>query len=164
MRDFELARSARYFAYGSNLSAGVIEAWAPEARFVGPARLDGFRLAFLRRSARWKAGAADVIPAVGHAVWGALYAVTQEHLAALDRKEFVAQSGYRRREVEVVCEGEDVHAATYEVVDKAQDELTPKLDYLALMLRGARERGLPEEWLTHLASLPERFGLDGELR
>ena len=156
-------RSARYFAYGSNLSVDVIEAWAPGARFVGPARLDGFRLAFLRRSARWKAGAADVIAAPGHVVWGALYAVTREGLAALDRKELVAGSGYRRRDVEVVCGGERVEATTYEVVDKAQDELTPKLEYLALMLQGAHERGLPEEWLAQLAALPERFGLEGEI-
>lgn len=152
----------RYFAYGSNLASRVIEAWAPDAEFVGPARLDGFRLAFLRRSARWKAGAADVVKASGHAVWGALYLVSPEELDALDRKEYVAHSGYRRRDVEVVWEAKRVRAATYEVVDKADEELTPRLEYLTLLSEGARERGLPREWLAELASLPERFGLDGD--
>jgi cation transport regulator ChaC len=152
-------RDARYFAYGSNLASRVIEAWAPAARYLGPARLDGFRLAFLRRSARWRAGAADVIPAHGHAVWGALYAVSPTELEALDRKEFVAGSGYRRRDVEVELDGARVAAAAYEVVDKARDELTPRLDYLALMLEGARERGLPEAWIAELEGLPARFGL-----
>ncbi len=153
----------RYFAYGSNLASRIIEAWAPDAEFVGPARLDGFRLAFLRRSVRWKAGAADVVPAPGHAVWGALYLVSKEELDALDSKEYVARSGYRRCDVEVEWEGKLVGAATYEVVDKADDELTPKLEYLTLMWEGARERGLPEEWLAELASLPERFGLDRDV-
>jgi gamma-glutamylcyclotransferase (GGCT)/AIG2-like uncharacterized protein YtfP len=93
-------------------------------------------------------------------VWGALYAVGEAELAALDAKEFVAASGYRRREVVVHHDGSEVAAATYEVVDKAEDELTPKAEYLALMLEGARERGLPEEWLDELRSLPARFGLD----
>jgi gamma-glutamylcyclotransferase (GGCT)/AIG2-like uncharacterized protein YtfP len=149
----------RYFAYGSNLASRVIEGWCPGARFLGPARLDGFRLAFLRRSARWKAGAADVVEAPGHAVWGALYAVTRGELEALDRKEFVADSGYRRRTVTVLVEGAELRAATYEVVDKAQDELTPRSDYLALMLEGARERGLPSHWIAELEALPARFGL-----
>jgi gamma-glutamylcyclotransferase len=150
---------ARYFAYGSNLSPRIIEAWCPAARYLGPARLDGFRLAFLRRSQRWRAGAADVVPAAGHAVWGALYAVSPADLEALDRKEFVAHSGYRRREVEVELDGRRVGAATYEVVDKARDELTPRREYLELMLAGARERGLPDEWIAELRSLPARFGL-----
>jgi gamma-glutamylcyclotransferase len=150
---------ARYFAYGSNLAAHVMEQWCPGAAYLGPARLDGFRLAFLRDSTRWKAGAADVIPAAGHAVWGAVYAVGVEDLDALDRKEFVADSGYRRRDVVVHHDGAEVAAATYEVVDKARDELTPSAEYLALMLEGARERGLPDAWLEHLAGLPARFGL-----
>lgn len=150
---------AHYFAYGSNLASRIIGQWCPQAHFLGPARLEGFRLAFLRRSARWKAGAADVVPAPGEAVWGALYAVSPADLDALDRKEFVADSGYRRRPVVVDLDGREVPAATYEVVDKACDELTPKAEYLALMLEGAGERGLPEPWLAQLRGLPARFGL-----
>ena len=153
------AGDEHYFAYGSNLASRVIEAWCPGARFVGPARLDGFRLAFLRRSSRWKAGAADVVEAPGHAVWGALYAVTRAELEALDRKEFVADSGYRRRTVTVLLDGDEQRAATYEVVDKAHDELSPRSDYLALMLEGAHERGLPPDWIAELEALPARFGL-----
>jgi gamma-glutamylcyclotransferase len=151
---------ARYFAYGSNLAPRIMEEWCPGADYLGPARLDDFRLAFLRRSTRWKAGAADVVPEEGHAVWGALYVVGEAELDALDAKEFVAASGYRRREVVVEHDGTRVAAATYEVVDKADDELTPKAEYLALMLEGATDRGLPDEWIDHLRGLPGRFGLD----
>jgi gamma-glutamylcyclotransferase len=155
-----MVEDARYFAYGSNLAPRIMEEWCPGADYLGPARLDGFRLAFLRRSTRWKAGAADVIEQDGHAVWGALYAVGEDEIDALDAKEFVAASGYRRREVVVHHDGSPVAAATYEVVDKADDEQTPNAEYLALMLEGATERGLPEEWIEHLTALPSRFGLD----
>jgi gamma-glutamylcyclotransferase (GGCT)/AIG2-like uncharacterized protein YtfP len=158
MRD--VVMDALYFAYGSNLAPRIMEEWCPGAAYLGPARLDGFRLAFLRRSSRWKAGAADVVTHEGHAVWGALYAVGASELDQLDAKEFVAASGYRRREVVVHHDGSELAAATYEVVDKAQDELTPKAEYLALMLEGATERGLPDVWVEHLRSLPARFGLD----
>ena len=59
----------------------------------------------------------------------------------------------------VALDGAEVDAATYEVVDKARDELTPKLEYLELMLAGARERGLPAAWIAELEALPARFGL-----
>jgi gamma-glutamylcyclotransferase len=148
---------ALYFAYGSNMASHVMAGWCAEHRFVGPARLDGFRLLFLRRSVRWKAGAADVVPDDGAATWGALYEVSAADLDALDRKEFATQGGYQRREVQVVCDGDRHRAVTYEVVEKAPHELAPKQEYVDLLIRGAQERGLPPEWIDVLKELPRRF-------
>jgi len=139
------------------MASDVMAAWCAEHRFVGPARLDGFRLLFLRRSVRWKAGAADVVPDDGAATWGALYELSAADLDALDRKEFAAQGGYGRREVEVVSNGRRHRAVTYEVVEKAPHELAPKQEYVDLLVRGAEERGLPEDWITVLKELPRRF-------
>jgi gamma-glutamylcyclotransferase (GGCT)/AIG2-like uncharacterized protein YtfP len=148
---------ALYFAYGSNMASDVMADWCAEHRFVGPARLDGFRLLILRRSVRWKAGAADVVPDDGAATWGALYEVSAADLEALDRKEFATQGGYQRREVEVVCDGARHAAVTYEVVEKAPHELAPKQEYVDLLVRGAQERNLPQEWIDVLKELPRRF-------
>jgi gamma-glutamylcyclotransferase (GGCT)/AIG2-like uncharacterized protein YtfP len=134
------------------MASDVMEAWCADARFLGPARLDGFRLLFLRRSIRWQAGAADVVPEEGAATWGALYEVTATDLDALDAKEFSAQGGYQRREVEVDFDGNRVAAITYEVVDKAPHELVPKPEYVDLLVRGAQERGLPRSWVEALAT------------
>lgn len=150
---------AGYFAYGSNMAESIMAGWCRAHRFVAPARLDGFTLVFLRDSVRWKAGAADVIPQEGSVVWGALYELPDEDLAALDRKELHG-SGYKRRDVEVVVDGEARRpAVTYEVIDKAPRELTPKLDYLDLLVAGARERALPAGYVAWLETLPERFSL-----
>lgn len=150
---------AGYFAYGSNMAESIMADWCGAHRFVGPARLDGFALVFLRDSVRWKAGAADVVPQPESVVWGALYELPEEDLAALDRKEFHG-SGYQRREVEVVVNGAGRRpAVTYEVIEKAPRELVPKLEYLDLLVAGARERGLPGDYVEWLEALPERFSL-----
>jgi gamma-glutamylcyclotransferase (GGCT)/AIG2-like uncharacterized protein YtfP len=136
----------------------VISAWVPEHRFIGPARLDGFRLLFLRRSIRWKAGAADVVPDEGAATWGALYELSQDDLDALDTKEYAANAGYQRREVTVETQDGTRHTATtYEVVNKEPRELAPRPEYLELLIKGATERGLPGDWMSVLKELQGRW-------
>ena len=137
------------FAYGSNLAAEEV---SPEARFLGTAVLPGFELALTRRSIRWGGGVADVVPAPGGQVWGAAYDAPDAALAALDRKEG-AGFAYRRRDVEVDLGGELRPAITYEVIDKDPQAPPATPEYRSLVLRGARERGLPGEWLATLESV-----------
>jgi gamma-glutamylcyclotransferase (GGCT)/AIG2-like uncharacterized protein YtfP len=151
--------TVKYFAYGANMASHVMADWCVDHRFVGPARLDGFRLLFLRRSVRWKAGAADVVEDRGAATWGALYEVSDADLDALDTKEYAAQSGYQRKTVEVrTLDGARHAAVTYEVMHKEPRELAPRTEYVDLLIRGARERDLPKEWIEVLEELPKRFG------
>ncbi len=137
------------FAYGSNLAEDQMEAWCPRYEFLGPARLEGFRLEFRRRSIRWQGGAADVVEAEGEVVWGALYELPDGELERLDRKE-AAGDAYRRREVRVDHGGEPSSAVVYEVIEKEPSEPTPAPAYGEAMLRGAAERGLPTQWRSHL--------------
>lgn len=149
-----------YFAYGSNMAEGQMEAWCIEHRAIGPARLDGFRLAFLRDSPRWLAGAADIVPSPRGEVWGVLYEVSSTDLAALDRKENSAgRLGYRRRSVSVSGGGgRSFRAITYVVVQRASREMLPSPEYLELMLEGARAHGIPQAYLDrvreHALGLP----------
>jgi gamma-glutamylcyclotransferase len=139
----------------------IISAWVHEHRFLGPARLDGFRLLFLRRSIRWEAGAADVVPDEGAVTWGALYELSSEDLATLDTKEYTANAGYQRRDVEVETQDGARHkATTYEVVSKEAEELAPRPEYLELLIKGATQRGLPPEWIDMLKELQSRWPSD----
>jgi gamma-glutamylcyclotransferase len=140
------------FAYGSNMASAEMQAWCPAHRFVGPARLDGFRVELRRRSIRWGGGAADIVPAAGESVWGVLYEVAEEELDRLDEKEG-AGFAYRRRAVEVEREGGPRAAVAYEVVDKEPSEVPCSREYAELVLAGARERGLPGEWVRELAGI-----------
>jgi gamma-glutamylcyclotransferase len=130
------------FAYGSNMAVSEMEAWCRDYRFLGPARLDGFRVEFRRRSIRWRGGAADIVPAPGESVWGALYELPDGELDRLDRKEGEGFA-YRRRAVEVEHAGEPLAAVAYEVIDKEPNEVAPTPEYLDLLRTAARERGVP---------------------
>jgi gamma-glutamylcyclotransferase len=138
------------FAYGSNLASSEMQAWCPEARFAGIARLPGHRLALLRRSIRWGGGAVDIIPAAGEEVWGVLYELPDGALDGLDAKEGEGWA-YRRTNVQVeAVDGRPLEAAAYEVIDKEPEEVSPTPEYAALLVEGARERGLPEEYIERV--------------
>jgi gamma-glutamylcyclotransferase len=142
----------RLFAYGSNLASAEMMAWCPDARFAGVARLPDRRLELRRRSLRWGGGAADIVPAPGEEVWGALYELPAGTLDRLDAKEGEGWA-YRRVGVEVEAGRRRVAAEAYEVADREPVEVPPTPEYAALLVRGARERGLPEEWVARLAAL-----------
>jgi gamma-glutamylcyclotransferase (GGCT)/AIG2-like uncharacterized protein YtfP len=132
------------FAYGSNL--------ALEEGFLGVAVLPDHRLELNRRSIRWGGGVVDVVPAHGEHVWGAAYEVGDSAIEALDRKEG-AGLAYRRADVQIEIGGEPASAVAYVVIDKEPDAPPATPAYAELVLRSARERGLPHDWLTVLGSV-----------
>jgi gamma-glutamylcyclotransferase (GGCT)/AIG2-like uncharacterized protein YtfP len=137
------------FAYGSNMASSEMEAWCPQHRFLGPVRLDGFKVELRRRSIRWRGGAADIVAAPGGSVWGALYEVADGELDRLAQKE---GEGFAYRQVAVeLADGR--RAIAYEVIDKEPREVPCAPEYAELVLAGARERGLPEEWVRELAGI-----------
>jgi gamma-glutamylcyclotransferase len=131
-----------YFAYGSNMARGAM----PEARLMRPARLEGYRLALTRRSIRWQAGVLDIVAAPGESVWGALFELDGADLERLDAKE---GAGFAYRRIEVDLE-DGLRAIAYEVIDKEPVEVPPAPEYSALVLDGARECGLPDDWVGEL--------------
>jgi cation transport regulator ChaC len=125
-------------------------AWCPEARFAGVARLPDHRLGLRRRSIRWGGGAVDIVPAAGEEVWGALYEVPDGTLDQLDAKEGEGWA-YRRVALRVEAgDGRPLEAEAYEVIRKEPREVPATPEYAALLLRAARERGLPEDYVKRL--------------
>ena len=137
-----------YFAYGSNLDRRRFSRRCPGSTVVGRARLPDHRLAFTRYSSKQKGGVADIVPEPDAVVWGALYEVDEACLAALDGYEGVPQA-YRRGTVRVIDdEGVEREAVAY--IANRTGAFTPGREYLALIVRGAREHGLPEEYVRAL--------------
>ena len=146
-----------YFAYGSNLDLeGKLRRWAPSARLAGTGRVLDRRLAFTRKSTRWGARAADVLPAPGRHVWGALFHIEDRDLHGLDACEG-APHNYRRVGVEVETHEGTKPALTYEVVDRHLPEAAPSADYLAAIVRGAHAVGLHPEWIESISSHVRRL-------
>lgn len=147
-----------YFAYGSNLNIGWITERCPGIKPLGRARLDDYALGFRYPSTSWPGGGAcDILPQQGKAVWGAVYKITPEHLETLDRCEDLQDGGYRRIDVEVDCEGKQLQAISYEVIDKLPRDMKPMPGYLQLLITGAAQHQLPPEYQRHLQVLGLAF-------
>lgn len=136
-----------------------MDAVCAEHRFLGPARLPGYRFAFLRRSVRTGTGVADILPDPHGAVWGALYELKRSQLELLDRKESLG-SGYEHLDV-VVHTGDGAlhHAMAYSVITKTPSEIRPSLAYVQGLVQGAHERSLPDDYVASL----EAFVFDWDL-
>lgn len=142
-----------YFAYGANMSAELMQCICPSHRYLGVAELPEHRLAFSRRSLRTRTGVADVLPTSGRSVWGALYQLDDDELAAIDRKEGNGWA-YERRPVSVRVDGgmRELEAIAYAVITPEALEVEPSPAYLDALLRAARERGLPDAYVEALGA------------
>jgi gamma-glutamylcyclotransferase len=150
----------KYFAYGSNMAGPVMDRACPEHRFLGPARLPGYRFAFMRRSVRTGTGVADILPDPEHSVWGALYELEQDRLDALDRKETLGSAYEHLAVVVLSSDGTSHDAMAYSVIAKESVEVRPSLTYAHGLIQGARERSLPEDYLASLQALIAHWDLE----
>jgi gamma-glutamylcyclotransferase (GGCT)/AIG2-like uncharacterized protein YtfP len=139
------------------MATSELRAVCAGAEPLGPARLDDHRLAFLRRSRRWGAGAADIVAAPGQTVWGVLYAIPAEELSALDAREGLGVA-YDRFEVEVSLAGSARRAFAYLGMEPEPRELAPDPRYLELMLAGAREHRLPRHYVSRITTRLREVG------
>ncbi len=153
------AVSARawYFAYGSNMQ---------RATFCGrrtiactralPARLAGWRLVFDKPPlVPIGESFANVVPDPDGEVLGVLYEITADDLAHVDLTEGVFIGNYRRVAVRVATLDGALAVDAYTLTsDSRLPELRPSTRYMACVIAGAEEIGLPPEWVAALRSVP----------
>ena len=133
-----------YFAYGSNLSLDQMRARCPEARPVRRHRLTGYRLV-LR-------GVANVEPAPGETVEGALYEVSEQDEAKLDGYENFPVL-YERETFETP----DGPAYFYKMVEPHFKE--PREGYVETIEAGYQDWEIPAETLERAkARQAEEYG------
>jgi cation transport regulator ChaC len=144
-----------YFAYGSNLDPGTFlgrRQMQPLETRIGVLR--DFELRFDLPVGPGERGVANVAASPGGDVWGALYRLTHADAERLDRTEGVGRGFYQRLEVEVhTHDGLLLAAFTYRS-PFSRPERKPSRRYLDLLLTGARELGLPEDYVARLEALP----------
>ncbi len=152
-----------YFGYGSNMCDATFcgrRGMRPLAARAG--RLDGYRLCFNLPVGPGERGVANIEPEPGATIYGVLYLLTRAELDRLDRTEGVHVGAYRRVPVEVVADdGAGLTAITYRS-SRTTTGRKPSARYLQLLLDGAREHGLPREYVRFLEGLElawdERLG------
>jgi cation transport regulator ChaC len=147
-----------YFAYASNMAPDVITRLCPRHGYLGVAVLADHRLAFTRRSVRTQTGVADVVRAAGEMVWGVLYRIDDDELAAIDRKEGYDWA-YTRVTLPVRLQGGPERAAvTYTVRAREPGPVPPSRRYLDQVIAAARERGLPGPYIRQIEAIEAAGG------
>lgn len=140
-----------YFAYGSNLHQRIFI----ERRQMHPldARwgwVDGYRLCFNIPVGPGERGVANIEPEIGARICGAVYRLGVEECERLDGTEGVHGGLYRRVDVPVLTStGETITAFAYQS-SRTTDGRKPSARYMGLILEGARQHGLPVEYVEFL--------------
>ncbi|MCT9000646.1 gamma-glutamylcyclotransferase family protein [Chelativorans intermedius] len=138
-----------YFAYGSNMSTARLRERMPSCKPLGIATLPGHSLRFHKRSVD-KSGKCNAYPSGDDcSVIGVLFSFDPAERAKLDKAEGVG-SGYEHAMVTVINErGRRRKVLTYLASsDYVDDSLKPYGWYKDFVLAGAREHGLPPEYIT----------------
>jgi gamma-glutamylcyclotransferase (GGCT)/AIG2-like uncharacterized protein YtfP len=122
---------------------------APGARALGAARLVGWRLTFSADSPDDGFGVPHIEPDAADEVWGVLWELTANDLAALDDYE---GSAYTRGDVVVSHDDLDVEAVVY--FAKPTGYVNPSTAFMKQLVRGAEAHGLPPEYVERLKRFP----------
>ncbi len=137
-----------YFAYGSNMNTARMQSRIPTAVPTGAAFVQDRKLV-CNKLGRDGSGKANLARQPGHMVHGVLYELPPEDIKVLDAIE----GGYRRISIWVNAgEKKPARAETYEAEVLTHDPV-PFDWYQEHILTGAREHGLPEEYVRQLEQI-----------
>jgi len=143
-----------YFAYGSNMDSAEMarDEKCPGALFAGTGYLINRRLVINKKSQKW-GSAANIERSYGDTVYGVVYDITDEdEWKKLDK----AEGGYSRvnASVRMFPDRHIESAVTYEAAPECNDSEGPTLKvYRDMLVKGARENNLPDEYVDFLESL-----------
>ncbi|NTV28771.1 MAG: hypothetical protein HGA80_01685 [Candidatus Omnitrophica bacterium] len=124
----------------------MLEERCPGAVFIGVGILDGFWLVYDGFSTRWGGAVANIIPSRQDEVWGGLFQLTEDQLAALDAYEG-SPKYYQRRQVEILRPGIKDKVLAWIYYRQPQAAGVPSKRYLETVIRGARDCRLPEDYI-----------------
>jgi hypothetical protein len=143
---------AYYFAYGDRMNSEKMTSSVPGAKMIGPARLDGYRLAFNVISRAWGGGAANAVPDPRSSLWGVLWEMTDDeldHLEPINRAGDLGDASDRVIDVEVVGPHGPVTARSF-AVESHESFVRPNERYFGMLRATAAAQGLPQEALEEL--------------
>lgn len=147
----------RYFGFGSNMNITSLRAKGIEPLASRRALLHGWRLRFnVQHFFRHEGGVGNIERAASPdgRVLGVLHDCPDEALAALDAMEAYGH-GYDRIVVEVEADGAKVPAFTYVGMPAFIDDgCLPSRRYLNIVVDGARQAGLDDDYLRYLMAHP----------
>lgn len=141
-----------YFAYGSNMERVLLKRLCPKAKFVTAAVLPDHALAFSGNSPMWGGGIATILEKPGRQVEGVVWEISEAERKALDEYEGFP-SLYLRQEMQVRTHSGKVFAVFAYIMDNPGRETPPSKRYKQLLINGAEEHGLSDEYIDFLESI-----------
>jgi gamma-glutamylcyclotransferase len=141
-----------YFAYASNMNHAQMKERCPGARFLKPVVLEGYRFVYDGYSVPRQGSTANIVNSETESVRGGLFEITEKDRLDLDAYEGYPNA-YERKDVEVVdAEGNVYRAMTYFRTGRALAK--PHPDYEKVVLEGARDCRLPEDYIEKYLRVP----------
>jgi len=141
-----------YFAYASNMNQAQMQRWCPASRFLKAVFLERFRFVYDGFSVTWDGAVGNIVRSDTEGVWGALYEITERDRLTLDAFEEYPRS-YEHTEVEVKDkDGNAYRAMTYLRTGRALGK--PHPDYEKIVIDGAKECGLPDDYVEKSLRVP----------
>lgn len=142
-----------YFAYGSNMQhRQMLEERCPGSKFVGHAILDGHWMVYDGFSVEWGGAVANVVSSRQDEVWGGLFEITEEQLAQLDVHEGYPKY-YHRRLAEILRPRTKEKVQAWVYYRSPQVSGVPSKRYVEAVVHGARECGLPEDYISSVIDI-----------
>ncbi|CAD5214861.1 unnamed protein product [Bursaphelenchus xylophilus] len=142
-----------YFAFGSNLLQERLHVQIKGAQFVGVGLLKNYELSFFDWGSRWHGAIASIENSNSSEVWGCVWKVPNSFAEELDLQE----SGYHRLQVPVqlVKTNETVVCRTYQYSNPDRKHQNPSPHYKQVIVSGAIEHELPEDYIRKLKAIPD---------
>lgn len=142
------------FAYGSNMATRRLRAAnrCPSAQALGVAELRGYELRWHKRSTDGSSKCDVVSGNDRDRVFGLLFSIANSEQEALDIAEGRGK-GYERKQM-AVWQGNVERQATLYVATSTDSTLKPYTWYKAWVVAGAREHGLPADYIAKLEAAP----------
>lgn len=140
------------FCYGSNMSRRRLQARVPSARFVAVAELPCHQLRFHKAamdgSAKCDAYQTGI---TDDRVIGVVYEIADDEKPDLDKHEALGR-GYNEKQVEVTTRTGSLQAWMY-YATRIKDSMKPFHWYKQHVLVGARENGLPADYIAKIEAV-----------
>lgn len=170
VRTRKIVSVKKYFAYGSNLLKARLCEWVPSALVRGVGYLPGYTVRYNKRSTDGSGKCNVVKTKESDRVYGVIYDFLDQEKPGLDKHEGLGR-GYHTEEVRVITDNGETGAYTYIADESAVDDcLRPYSWYKELVVEGARQHSLPDEYIAQLEGVDadpdgdaEREGLNRRL-
>ena len=143
------AGTFKTFAYGSNMQTARVRKRCPSATPKGVAELRSYELHWHKQS-QDGSGKCAIVRTYNpeNRVLGVLYEIVNGEKQALDKAEGLGQ-GYEEIDVLVVCNGREIAAKAYRALN-VSPMLKPYTWYHAFVVAGAKEHGLPTDYIAQI--------------